>query len=353
MDHSPGGAPVGGLRHPAPPRASAAPLALAAVFAAVAPWGCTTVRDARGEFQPPDAPPRVVTPSLAARRAIGARDVERYVEVLSSDELRGRRTPSLGLARAAAWVAERFQLAGLDPAGDDGGYVQYWPAGPDTARAPNVVGLLPGSELPRAGEYVLLVAHLDHLGVGAPDAHGDSIYNGADDNATGVAALVEIAEAFAALPSRPPRPIVFLAVSGREDGVRGTRWFVEHPTVDLSRAVAVLNLDMVGRNHPDTVAVVDDDGRDLSARLAAVASSEPGLGLRVVRSRDRDAGPAAPDDHLPFARAGVPAITISTGRHPDYHTPGDEAGRIDPGKAARVARLVFLTAHALSTPSDP
>lgn len=351
-------------------------LALAGT-AGTAGTGCTRVGGAVDEFRDADAPPRVLTADDIARRVIDVRDVERHVAFLASDELRGRPTPGRGLERAGAWVAERFQLAGLEPAGDDGGYVQYWPTGaaasppPPPAdspsasgapsrsaasegRAPNVVGLLPGAELTRAGEYVVLVAHLDHLGVGEPDERGDSIYNGADDNATGVAALVEIAAAFAALPVRPARPVAFVAVSGREGGLRGSRWFVDHATLDLSKAVAVVNLDMIGRNHPDTVAVLGEDGPGLADALASTAASRPGLRLTVVRSGNARELPAVPTDHAPFAGAGIPAITVSTGLHEDYHRPADEARRVDADKAMRIARLVFLAAHALAgAPGGP
>ena len=190
--------------------------------------------------------------------------------------------------------------------------------------------------------------------MGEPDERGDSVYNGADDNATGVAALVEIAAAFAALPERPARPVAFVAVSGREGGLRGSRWFVDHATLDLSSAVAAVNLDMIGRNHPDTVAVLDGDGPGPADVLTRTAASWPGLRLTVVRSGGARDMPAVPTDHAPFAGAGVPAITVSTGLHADYHRPADEPRRVNPDKAMRIARLVFLAAHAMAAaPAGP
>lgn len=320
-----------------------------AVALVVVAGGCTPVASGGGEFRDPDEPPRPVTAEDVGRRIIDTNDMRRHVAFLASDELRGRATPSPGLRRAGSWTAQQLQLAGLDPAGDDGGYVQYWSAGADTVAAPNVIGVLPGSDLTRSGEYVVLVAHLDHLGVGEPGEDGDSIYNGADDNATGVAALVEIAHAFAALPDRPARPVAFLAVSGRERGVGGSSWYLEHPTLDLSRAVAVLNIDMIGRNDPESVAVLDQDAPELGALIADVARETPALRLTVVRDPPGDSMPPAPTDHAPFAAAGIPAATVSTGLHEDAHRPSDEARRVDADKATRVARLVFLTAHALAT----
>jgi hypothetical protein len=126
----------------------------------------------------------------------------------------------------------------------------------DDAEPPNVVGVLRGSDPVLRDTYVLLTAHMDHVGIGRPDASGDSIYNGADDNASGTAALVALAGAFAAMPQPPARSILFLAVSGEEKGLLGSRWFAEHPTVPIDAIVANINLDMIGRNAPDTIVVI-------------------------------------------------------------------------------------------------
>ncbi|HSH46870.1 MAG TPA: M20/M25/M40 family metallo-hydrolase, partial [Longimicrobiales bacterium] len=129
----------------------------------------------------------------------------------------------------------------------------------DDQRAPNVVGLLPGSDPELRDTYVVLTAHMDHIGVGAPDASGDSIYNGADDDASGTSALLEVAEAFAALGERPRRSLLFVAVSGEEKGLLGSRWFSDHPTVPEDDMVANLNMDMVGRNAPDSIVVIGQE----------------------------------------------------------------------------------------------
>lgn len=336
------------------------------------PGGCTLVGGGRGEFRDPDGPPAEITAADVAREIIDPGDMRRHVSFLSSDQLWGQATASQGLQRAAAWTAERFQLAGLDPAGEDGGYIQYWQVGGDTAS--NVVALLPGSDLTRAGEYVVLVAHLDHLGVADPPGSGDSIDGSAADHATGVAALAEIAQAFAALPARPARPVVFLVVSGTEGGARGSSWYLQHPTLDLSGTVAVLNLDMIGGNHPDSVAVLDRDAPELGALLAGMAAASPALGLALVRqSRPASvregvgdaAGAGAGEGsgsrtmrtldrgHAPFAGAGFPAVTLSTGRQENYYRPAHGGGRPDEGKLVRVARLVFLTAYELAVSGSP
>lgn len=319
---------------------------------------CSRVGGTWEEFGAAGVEPRVATPEEVARRHILARVIAGHVRFLASDSRLGRGTPGHGLERSAAWLADAFHGAGLEPVGDHGGYLQYWPYGEGRGEAPvpvpNVVGRLPGGDAARGGEHVLLVAHYDHLGVGEPNADGDSIFNGADDNASGVAALVAVATAFGALPVRPARPILFLATSGKEQGLLGSTWFADNPTVDLSEAVAVLNLDMLGRNDPDSIGVVGYDHSTLGPLIRDVAAATPELGLAVLAGlADPGRGPGEElfreSDHFPFARRGTPAVTFFSGLHDDYHTPDDEARKVDADKVARIARLVFLTAHRLAS----
>ncbi|HUE77514.1 MAG TPA: M28 family peptidase [Longimicrobiales bacterium] len=310
--------------------------------------GCSRVGGGDGEFTRGEGPAPVMEPDQVGRRVIDARDIRSSIAYLASDEMRGRDTPSPELERAAAWIAERFSAAGLEPAGQDGGFIQFWPYEPEDVLVANVVALLLGTDAGRTGEYVILTAHFDHLGVGTPAEDGDSIYNGADDNASGTAALLELAEAFGALPGRPARPVLFLATSGKEKGLLGATWFADNPNVFLDDAVAVLNLDMIGRNSPDTVGVVGHDYSTLGPLLGRIARATRDLGLTL------DTDPASGQDlftrgdHYPFARLGIPAITITSAPHDDHHRPTDEVDRIDADKAARIARLVFLAAFVLA-----
>lgn len=329
------------------------PLLATGLLASASAATCTPVGGAGEEFRAEDAPPIVVTPDDVAWQEIDAPDARRHVGFLASDSRLGRATPSPGLERSAAWLAEELHGAGLEPAGDDGGYLQYWPyegaASDSVALVPNVVARLAGSDPARAGEYVILVAHYDHLGVGEPDERGDSIYNGADDNASGVAALLEVAQAFGALPEAPPRPVLFVAVSGEEEGLLGSAWFATHPTVDLAEAVAAINMDMIGRNHPDSIRVIGHGYSTLGPLIERVAAGAPRLGLDVGADRQADAAFFERSDNISFARLGIPAVTLFAGLHDDYHAPSDEPGKVDPEKIARVARLVFLTAHRLAS----
>ena len=331
------------------PRRRRTLIPLGLILAAGVP-ACMMVGSGGDEFRDEDAEVRTVTARGVAARVIDARDIRGHVGFLASDQMLGRDTPSPELERAASWIAARFAELGLVAAGQDGGYVHFWEYG--DAQVPNVVGLVPGGDGARAGEYVVITAHFDHVGVGRPDDRGDSIYNGADDNASGVSAMLEIAEAFAALPARVARPVLFVATSGEEKGLRGARAFVADPTVFLSDAVAVLNLDMVGRNSPDSVGLVGHDYSTLGPLLLRAAAEHEALGLSI----DLDPAPGqdlfARSDHYAFAARGIPAIAVTSGLHEHYHRPGDEPARIDADKVARVARLVFLAAHRLAAGED-
>ncbi len=222
----------------------------------------------------------------------------------------------------------------------------------DRAEAPNVVALLPGSDPALRDTYVLVTAHMDHLGVGSPVA-GDSIYNGADDDASGTAAVLEIAQAFASLPVPPKRSVLFLTVSGEEKGLLGSRWFADHPTVAMERIVADLNLDMIARNAPDSIVVIGQDYSSLGELARAVARDHPALGLTLADDLWPEQRFFFRSDHFSFAAKEVPALFFFAGTHDDYHRPGDEVETIDADKNARVARLVFLLADRIANDPEP
>ena len=207
--------------------------------------------------------------------------------------------------------------------------------------APNVVGVLAGDDPVLKDEYVVFSAHMDHLGVGDPDVWGDSIYNGADDNASGTAAVLELAEAFTALEVRPRRSVVFLTVSGEEHGLWGSDYFAQHLPFPIDHIVANLNIDMIGRNWPDTIVAIGREHSDLGATLASVNADHPELGMTAIDDLWPQENFYMRSDHYNFARRGVPVLFFFNGTHDDYHRPSDEADKIDAEKAARIARLLF------------
>lgn len=294
-----------------------------------------------------------VETALAAAAGITEEGIRDRVFALAHDSMRGRWTPSPELERAARWISDHFAALGLEAGGEGGSFVQWYPLpegatdgtprGRAATRAPNVVGILPGSDRNLRREYVVFTAHMDHVGVGRPDATGDSIYNGADDNASGTAAVMEIAAAFAALPDAPRRSVAFVLVSGEERGLWGSRHFVDGGRIPAARMVANLNLDMISRNWPDTIVAVGKEHSDLGATVRSVSTRHPELGLVVIPDPwPRQQFFLRSDQHS-FARRGVPALFFFNGTHEDYHRPGDVPERIDAEKAARVAQLVFLT----------
>ena len=206
---------------------------------------------------------------------------------------------------------------------------------------PNVVAVLEGSDPELRDTYVLYSAHFDHVGIGTPDADGDSIYNGADDDASGTALVLEVARAFSALPEPPRRSVVFLAVSGEEKGLLGARHWATNPTVPIEGIVANVNADMVGRNAPDTLIVIGGEYSSLGDLSASIAASRPDIGLVLAPDPDPSENAFFRSDHVAFVREGIPAVFFTTWLHDDYHAPSDEVEGIDADKLARVARLAF------------
>lgn len=219
-------------------------------------------------------------------------------------------------------------------------------------RPPNVAGILRGSDPALRDTYVVLSAHMDHVGVGAPDATGDSIYNGADDDASGTSAVMEIAEAMAALPQRPARSVLFLLVSGEEKGLLGSRYYSEHPTVPAKRMVANINIDMIGRNAPDTVVAIGQEYSSLGPLLHEIVRTHPELGLTASRDLWPQERFFFRSDHFNFARLEIPAIFFFSGTHEDYHRPSDEVEKIDADKAARIARLAYYLTREIAARGD-
>ena len=278
--------------------------------------------------------------------SITSADVKRRVEIIADDSMGGRNTPSRGLEATARYIAAEFGRIGLTPRGDAGTFVQRYPipgAQPNQPQrtAPNVVGVLEGSDPVLKNEYIVLSAHMDHVGVGAP-VNGDSIYNGADDDASGTAGVLELAEALSQPGARPKRSVVFLTVSGEEHGLWGSAWFSEHPAAPIAQIVADLNIDMIGRNWKDTIVVIGKEHSDLGTTLNRVNRAHPELGMRAIDDLWPEENFYFRSDHYNFARKGVPALFFFNGTHPDYHGPDDEPNRIDAEKEARIVRLIYL-----------
>jgi putative aminopeptidase FrvX len=209
----------------------------------------------------------------------------------------------------------------------------------------NVVGLLRGSEAKDAATYVLLTAHYDHLGIAPQDGSGDRVYNGANDDASGAASMIDIAAALSTLKNRPKRSLVFVAFYGEEHGMIGSQHYAANPAVPLAKTVAVVNLEQLGRTDDSEgprIAAADVTGFDFSEVGAILHRTGAAVGISVGK-RPQNERYFAMSDNVSLARAGVPAHTISVAfQFPDYHAADDEWEKIDYANMAKVDRMVAM-----------
>ncbi len=206
-----------------------------------------------------------------------------------------------------------------------------------TAEARNVLAVLPGTSPTLRDEYVVVGAHYDHLGHGgegslAPDE--SAVHNGADDNASGTAALIEIARRLQDGP-RPERSVLFIAFTGEERGLWGSAYFVEEPTVPLEDVVAMLNLDMVGRVTDDALTIFGVGTAAEWERVIEAANAGLARPLRIATAPDG----YGPSDHSSFYGKGIPVLHLFSNTHEDYHRPTDDWEKINAEGLERVADL--------------
>jgi hypothetical protein len=212
--------------------------------------------------------------------------------------------------------------------------------------APNAVGILEGTDPKLRNEYVVYSAHMDHIGIAA--GQPDSINNGADDDASGTVGVIELAEAFSRVGARPKRSIIFLTVSGEEKGLWGSKYFSDHPVVPIEQIVADINIDMIGRNWPDTIVAIGKEHSDLGTTLDRVNADHPELGMTAIDDRWPEERFYFRSDHYNFARKGVPILFFFNGVHEDYHEVTDSPEKINSEKEARILRLLFYLGQEIA-----
>lgn len=287
--------------------------------------------------------------------SIGAR-----VRALAHPSLRGRGSGTVDEIAAADKVAAWFRSAGLEPGGTDGGWLQPFEIA-GGARSQNVIGIVRGSDA-RAG-HIIVGAHYDHLGIAADG----EIFAGADDNASGTAALVAIGEALMRDGQRPRRTVIIVAFGAEESGLHGSAHYAANPRRPLAETALMINLDMIGRAQflsasayamahalvpPNGIgALTSPDARDLALLTKAAAEPE---GRPIVAASDYGPfealiRPAVEyrGDHKSFADAGVRYLWLSTSMHDDYHLPSDTADKVDPATIAAVGRIVVRVIQTL------
>jgi hypothetical protein len=264
-----------------------------------------------------------------------------HVAYLASPDLQGRGLGSAGEQGAAKYIAGQFEAMGLKPAGDGGTFFQRFrvekgPAGTPVEVA-NVVAVLPGTKSEWKHQSVVVSAHYDHLGLGWPDVHkGDEgkVHPGADDNASGVAVMLELARALAS-GERPQRSIVFAAFTGEESGLLGSKHYVEHPgTYPLSGVIGVVNIDTVGRLGSEKLSVLGTGTASEWQHIFRGAGFVTGVDSRNIPESMQSS------DQMSFIGKGVPGVQLFTSAHADYHRPGDTADKIDGPGLVKVATFV-------------
>jgi hypothetical protein len=306
-------------------------------FTWVAIAGCFA---ALGEHSPVVASAAEANAIEAALRSISAEQLQQSVNMLADDAFEGREAGSRGGRAACAYLSGELQKRHVLGAGVDGGLYQDFGAG-----SRNILGRLPGSDPQLKDYYVIVSAHYDHVGYGKPNnSFGPigHIHKGADDNASGVAGLLAIIDAFNKLPEHPKRSLLFAFWDGEEQGLLGSRHWLSHPTVPLDHVAIALNMDMIGRLRKEKVEVY---------------GTRTGFGLRRLVAQENEGGNLlldfhwemrADSDHYPFYEKHVPVMMLHTGLHSDYHRPSDTADKVNASGMREVAQLAFRTALDLA-----
>jgi len=277
----------------------------------------------------------VVAWSLGVAQDISVDRLKKDVTYLASDKLKGRGTSSKGEQKAAKYIASEFKKAGLQPKGTDGYYYPFTfksstnPHDTSTAnlkerKGKNVVGYLDNG----AKYTVVIGAHYDHLGLGhdrnSTDANGKGkIHNGADDNASGTAGVMELARYYAGNNRKESFNFLFICFSGEELGLMGSKKFCEKPTIDLSTINYMINMDMVGRLNDSTKALMIY-GVGTAPDWIPIISS-----MRTIFRIKTDSAGVGPSDQTSFYLKNVPVLHFFTGQHADYHKPSDDVNKVN------------------------
>ncbi len=290
----------------------------------------------------------------AAVESIRIADLKPHIATLASDALQGRESGSAGGGAASAYLIQQLRQRGFSTAAN-GLDVQEFAGG-----MRNVLASLPGSDARRRDEVVMVCAHFDHVGLGTSrNSRGPlgQIHNGADDNASGVAGLLEVIEAVRSLPRPPRRTMLFAFWDGEEKGLLGSKHWVSSPTRPLKQIKLVINSDMIGRLRPEGVELTGTRAaRGLRQFVSEANSLVRAQGSLSTASGEREKllAPRLPldftwdmradSDHHPFFAAGIPALMLHTGKHDDYHRPSDDADKLNYEGTQRLTRLMLLLA---------
>ncbi len=281
---------------------------------------------------------------------ITAAQVRPHVETLAGPEYRGRRGPDA--FRAAQYLVARFREMKLKPLFPEDRFDQRIPGDADKEEGAHIVGVnvggwIEGSDPVLKDEYIVIGVHHDHLGV-----REGEIYAGADDNATGVAMMLEVARAIASLPTAPKRSVVFIGFDLEEHLLWGSRWFVAHPPWPLTKVKLFMTADMIGRALGDLpLPVVFVMGSEHSPTIRETLD-------RSVRPKEVEIARLGSDlvgtrsDYGPFRDRQIPFLFFSTGQHPDYHSPNDIPAKVNYEKVAQVTNLAARITQSVADAAE-
>ncbi len=277
--------------------------------------------------------------------------VKKAIKILSADNMEGRGLNTRGIDKAADFIAEEFKKAGLKPLRESSYFQSFSPSKDgSTPSLKNVVGILPGKTYPN--EIVIFSSHYDHLGIGEPNASGDSIYNGANDNASGTAAIILLANYFAKLDNNN-RTLIFVAFTAEEVGGFGSSYFSKQ--YDPASIKAMFNIEMIGTESKwgkNSAFITGYEKSDLGAIMEKNLSGTP---FNFYPDPYPQQKLFYRSDNATLARLGVPAHTISTSKmdnEPYYHTPADEVKTLDLKNMTRIIRAIALSSTSTISGGD-
>ena len=298
-------------------------------------------KNAAGQSDDQSSPPVDVQSSIAessadavssAADSITESQLKRHIEFLASDTLQGRESGMQGNYAAGAYIVDQLRKSNVPPVAMGEGYFHYF-----HPNFRNILAVIPGSDPQLKREFILVGGHYDHVGFGnRTNSRGPFgvVHNGADDNASGTAGVLEVSQALAALKTKPKRSILIAFWDGEEKGLLGSKHFVDYPAVSLSKIRFHLNSDMIGRLRPE--------GLEISGWQTATACRQflceqnaDGLNLHFMYTYKPES------DHWPFFERRVPSLMLHTGKHPDYHRPSDDTHLLNMEGIRTVSRFML------------
>jgi hypothetical protein len=279
-----------------------------------------------------------------AAESITEVELKRHIEFLASDTLQGREAGMQGNYAAGAYIVDRLRKSSVSPVSNDGAYFHYF-----HPNFRNILAVIPGSDPQLKNEYVLLGGHYDHVGFGnRSNSRGPFgvVHNGADDNASGTAGVLEIAQALSDLATKPKRSVLIAFWDGEEKGLLGSKHYVDYPVIPPSQIRFHLNADMIGRLRPDGLEISGWQTATGCRQFLAQRNSG-NLKLRFMHTYKPES------DHWPFFERRVPSLMLHTGKHEDYHRPTDDTHLLNLAGTRTISQFMLRCTVAAANAETP